>query len=635
MWPMPRILWSVFLAFLVGEGTSAAGQTRANTADVIGVAYDQSRAVLPGVTVTAINTETNQSRSTVTDASGRFTIPALPPGAYKVSAELADFGSQIHQIVLQLGTQVELEFVLSVASIAQQVTVVASPRSVDRAQTAVAAVVTQQQINSLPINGRDFISFSVITPGVTRDNTPQQGASATSGLTFAGQRARSNNITVDGLDNNDVTVGAVRAVFGQEAVREFQVLTHSYSAEFGKASGGVVNIVTRSGTNTPSGVGFLFLRDESLNAKEHFERFNPAGQRIDRRKAPYGQQQFGGTFGGPLRKDRLFFFASYERLNVDTSNFVTIDDEVLVRHPFTGAPLGTAAEILRGAGFPVETGNVPYRIASNQLLAKVDHQPGPSRSMTIRYNMATALDENIEPFGGLVARSRSATLDSVDHMAAVSHTAIRTRLVSETRAQVAYRDQMVRSNDPVCGGPCDREDQGGPTLEVTGVANAGRQRFTPQPRENLRYQLLQTISYSTGRHLFKAGADLNHVDNRRANLPLHFGGRYIVAALPAIPGVLPAPVSAIQALALGLPAAYVQGYGDAASSFPYTDVGLFVQDDWRPTPALTVLRLRRTRLPGSVQIPVRRRQRRPAPRDRVESRQDAPGHRARRVRRVP
>ena len=155
-------------------------------------------------------------------------IPALSPGLYVVRAELTGFTSQIQQdITLQLGSQVELTFTLSVASIEQQVEVVASPPEIDRAQTAVAMVVTQQQINNLPINGRDFISFSVITPGVTRDNTPQQGASATSGLTFAGQRARSNNITVDGLDNNDIVVGSVRATFSQEAVREFQVVANS------------------------------------------------------------------------------------------------------------------------------------------------------------------------------------------------------------------------------------------------------------------------------------------------------------------------------------------------------------------------------------------------------------------------
>src|SRR4029453_8104676 len=133
----------------------------------------------------------------------------------------------------------------------------------------VSNVVSQDQIQSLPINGRNFISFSIITPGVTIDQTPQQGASATSGLTFAGQRARSNNITVDGLDNNDITLGSVRAVFSQEAVREFQVLTNSYSAELGKAAGGVVNIVTRSGTNELRGTAFGYFRDDALNAKNH------------------------------------------------------------------------------------------------------------------------------------------------------------------------------------------------------------------------------------------------------------------------------------------------------------------------------------------------------------------------------
>src|SRR5262249_5879810 len=156
---------------------------------------------------------------------------------------------------------VELEFTLAVAGTQEAVTVTAEAPLVDTQKTAVATVVSETQIDNLPINGRNFISFSIITPGVSNDRTPQQGASATSGLTFAGQRARSNNITVDGVDNNDAAVGAVRATFSQEAVREFQVLTNSYSAEFGKASGGVVNIVTKSGTNTPSGNAFLYFRD--------------------------------------------------------------------------------------------------------------------------------------------------------------------------------------------------------------------------------------------------------------------------------------------------------------------------------------------------------------------------------------
>src|SRR5687768_856109 len=264
--------WLLVVVLLITS--TAAAQTRPTTGDVIGVVYDEQRAVLQAATVTATNTETNQVRSALTDAVGRFALLALPPGRYTVKAGLTGFSSETQQdVVVQLGTEVVLDFTLKIASTEERITVFASP--LDTLQTAIASVVTQRQMDTLPINGRNFISFAVITPGVTNDNTPQQGVSATSGLTFAGQRARSNNITVDGVDNNDLTVGSVRATFSQEAVREFQVITNSYTAEYGKASGGVVNIVTKSGTNQPSGNMFYFFRHDALNAKEYFERFTP------------------------------------------------------------------------------------------------------------------------------------------------------------------------------------------------------------------------------------------------------------------------------------------------------------------------------------------------------------------------
>ncbi len=585
---MITALRALALILLLISASEAQAQTRATTADLSGVVRDQVQAVLPGVTVSVTNVETNLERTTVTDGLGRFVVPALPPGTYTVRAELSGFAAGIREnISLLLGSAVELDLTLRVAGGAEEITVVGQPPIVDIQRTAVASVVSETQIDSLPINGRNFISFSIITPGVTVDRTPQQGASATSGLTFAGQRARSNNITVDGLDNNDSTVGSVRATFSQEAVREFQVLTNSYSAEFGKASGGVVNIVTKSGTNTPAGNAFFFFRDETLNAKEHFEKFNPAGQRIDREKAPYSQKQFGGTFGGPLKRDRSFVFLSFERLDIQANNFVNIDD----RTPLTlfGQPIGTAADVLRRNGFPVETGNVPYDVESDQFLAKVDHQITPTQQLTVRFNWAGALNENIEPWGGQVANSRGARLDSTDYMGGVSHVAVPSaRTVNDLRFLIASRDQEVNSLDPNCNGPCLGEDQGGPTLEVVGVASVGRQRFTPQPRENARLQVLDTLSYYASGHQIKFGFDYSYIDHRKQSLPLHFGGRYIFAPLPAIPGVLPAPVTAIQALALGLPGAYVQGYGTSSAIYGASDLSLFGQDDWRPRPNLTL-----------------------------------------------
>jgi hypothetical protein len=564
-------------------------QTRATSADLSGVVLDESKAVLPGATVTVTNVETNWARSVTTDGTGRFSVPALPPGIYAVKAELPGFATETRQgLVLQIGTAVTVDFTLKIAGTREEITVTAAAPLIDTRQTAVSTVVSQKQIESLPINGRNFISFSIITPGVSTDRTPQQGASATSGLTFAGQRARSNNITVDGLDNNDAALGSVRATFSQEAVREFQVLTNSYSAEFGKASGGVVNIVTKSGTNTAAGNAFFYARDDALNRKGYFEEFNPAGQPVVQDKAPYSQKQFGGTLGGPLRKNKTFFFASFERLDVKASNFVAIDDTTRVPG-LAGGFLGTPAGILRAAGFPVETGNTPYAVSGDQFLAKVDHQITPTQGLVLRVNYADSFNENIEPFGGIVAKSRAASLDAKDYMAAASHTvASGTSLVNELRFQFARRDQTIDSLDPTCGGPCVGEDQGGPTLEVLGVASVGRQRFTPQPRLSDRYQVLDVLSYYAGSHQLKSGFDFNYIDNPNGRLPLHFGGRYIFAALPAIPGLLPVPVSAIQAVALGLPARYVQGYGQTLTPYVYKDISLFAQDDWRVKPNLTV-----------------------------------------------
>lgn len=578
-------------ALCLAFAADTSAQTRATTADLAGLVVDQSAAVLPGATVTAHNADTNHTRSATTDERGHFLIPALPPGTYDVRAELTGFTlRRLEDVVLTLGSLVDVRLTLHVAGGQETVTVAADASVIDSQSTVVSSVISQQQIEHLPINGRNFIGFSLLTPGVSTDRTPQQGASGTSGLTFAGQRARSNNITVDGLDNNDVSIGSVRATFSQEAVREFQVLTNSYSAEFGKASGGVVNIVTKSGTNTTAGNLFFFLRDGALNAKDHFERFNPSGQSIDRARAPYAQKQFGGTLGGPLKRDRTFYFLSFERLDVSAHNFVTIDDTTNVT--FLGQPLGTPAAILRRAGFAVETGHVPYDVRSNQFLGKIDHQVNTNNSLTARFNWANDFNENIEPFGGNVARSRGGVLDSKDRMFALSHMSIRSaRMVNEVRFQAASRDQNVNSLDPKCGGPCTLENQGGPTLEVLGIASVGRQRFTPQPRKNVRYQLLDTLSYYTGAHQFKTGVDVNYIESTQSSLPLHFGGRYIFGAIPAaqapLLGLPPVEVPAIVAVQLGIPGRYVQGYGNSAAPYNYSDFSLFAQDDWRISQRLT------------------------------------------------
>jgi hypothetical protein len=578
----------VAAVLFIASVAPASAQTRSTSADLTAVVLDPSGAVVAGATVTVTSLSTNLERTAVSGGDGRIDVPAVAPGTYRVRAEAAGFSPHVYEgVEMRLGGVTSLEIVLEVAGVAEKVTVAGEATLLNLGQAVVASVVSTEQIDRLPINGRNFISFSLITPGVVGDRMPMQGASATSGLAFGGQRARSNNVTVDGLDNNDEVVGSVRATFSQEAVREFQVMVQSYSAEFGKASSGVVNIVTRSGTNTVEGIGFGYFRDDTLNAREYFEKFDPGGLATNRPKAPYRQKQFGGVIGGPLQKDRTFFFGSFERLDVAANNFVNIDDTRLVAVP--GRAPQTAAGLLRAAGFPIETGYVPYDVTANQFLVKFDHNLNSAQGLTFRYSYADGYNENLESWGGLVARSRGALLDNRDHMFAASHQAVlSTRTVNELRFQFADRDQQVLPLDSTCSGVCDQPNEGGPTVEIAGVASAGRHRVNPQLRRNTRYQVLDTLSSQRGSHLWKAGVDVSLVTHPESSLPLHFGGRYIFAPLPAIPGVLPAPVSAIQAFALGLPGAYVQGYGNSESEYTTSDLALFIQDSWRLDPRVTL-----------------------------------------------
>jgi len=541
------------------------GQARATGADLTGIVTDASGGVLPGATVTVTNRDTHVTRTVTTSASGRYVVPALPPGTYTVSAALDQFATTTREsVVLALGQTASVDFTLALGGAREEVTVTAAQPLVQANRTELSTVVSQRFIENLPINGRDFISFSVITPGVSTDRTPQQGASATSGLSFTGQRARSNNIMVDGLDNNDPVVGAVRAVFSQEAIREFQVLTDSYSAEFGKASGGVVNIVTKSGTNDLGGNAFFYFRDKNLNAKNHFDKFDVFGNPINLEKVPFNQKQWGATLGGPLQKDKSFFFLSFERNDVRDSRLVTID--------------ASAAALLTSVGFPVETGNVPLDIRNAEFLGKVDHQWSSNHSFVARGNFADIYREGVDDFGGTVARSRGTVQSRTDWALAASETDVFSmRWLNEFRAQFANEDQVIASLDPNCAGECVGENQGGPTLEITGVASVGRQRFTPQPRLNRRIQFLDTVSYIAGNHHVKAGGEYNRIASPGGHnaLPLHFGGRYIFSAIPALG--LP---SALEALRRGVPAAYVQGYGYSGIEMVNQDASVFLQDEW-------------------------------------------------------
>lgn len=560
-----HVLIVTIAVFLLVPSLGAA-QARLTGADLQGTVVDQSGGVVINADIRVTSIETNVVRTAETDSNGRYSVPALSPGKYTVAASQSGFSTQVREDVnLFLGESVRIDFTLSIAPTTQTVMVTGEVPAVQTSRTELSLIVNQQQIDTLPINGRNFISFSVIMPGVSTDRTPQQGPTLTSGLSFAGQRGRSNNIMVDGLDNNDLVVGAVRSSFSQEAIREFQVLANSYSAEFGKASGGVVNIVTKSGTNTLRGNAYLYFRDKSLNAKNYFEQFDVFGNPVDLAKAPYSQKQWGATLGGPVKKDRTFFFVSQERNDITDNRIVTIDS--------------TAAAVLNSVGFPVELGNVPLAVTSTDFLGKVDHHWSPLHYLVARVSFADISREGVDDFGGVVARSRGTVQLRTNWSVSASQTDVwSARWVNEFRTQYAYEDQAINALDPACGGACVGVEQGGPTLEVTGVASVGRQRITPNLRLDKRFQFVETLSYVSAFHHVKVGAEYNHlVFPAEGNvLPLHFGGRYIFSPIPAL-GV----ASALDGLQRGIPAAYVQGYGNANyDDYGYQDLSLFAQDEW-------------------------------------------------------
>ena len=560
---------------LIVTMSAAAAQSRATGADIRGHVQDASGGRLAAAAITARNRATNIVRDVTTDAEGNFVLPALEPGEYDVRAQHEGFSPAVHErLAVQIGELVEVTFALDIAPIEQTVRVEAGAPVVNPSQTAVSTIIGASEIEQLPLNGRRFLELAALAAGVTTGG-PVDPAAETSGLSVLGQRPVANNLMVDGFDNNDRILGGPGGDFSQEAIREFQVLTSSYPAEFGNATGGVVNIVTRSGSNSVHGTTFLYNRNTALNARGYFEKFDAFGTPVDSPKATFRQDQFGGSIGAPLRRDRTFLFAAVEMTPTRASNVVTIDPVV--------------ASTLGAAGFPVETGLVPYDQNRGELVVKGDHYWKPAHSLTVRVHVADLMNENYVPFGGLVARSRGARADRLDWGVAGSQTdVIGGRWVNEARVQVTRQSYQAL--------PFDAQ---GPAVTLLGVASAGRSELHPTDRRNWSVQLKDTLTFAGQRHTFKAGLDAMTID-QEALLSYNFGGAYTFASLPPIPGLLPTALSALDAFRAGLPALYVQGYGDGESPFGYGELSLFAQDDWRVGSRLTLkggLRYQHQRFP--------------------------------------
>jgi hypothetical protein len=408
-------------------------------------------------------------------------------------------------------------------------------------------------VNDLPLNGRNFLDLALLVPGVSPTNVAstqlfaETSAVPGSGLSVSSQRNFSNNFLIDGVSANDDAAGLSGMPVSVEAVDQFQVVTSGGQAELGRALGGYVSVVTKSGTNTMHGSAYDFFRDDALNAD------NP----LLGRKLPMHQHQYGLSLGGPVVHDRTFFFASAERRDLAQSGLTTISqvnvDAINRRLAATGYP-----------GSPVVTGIYPNPVHSTIGMAKLDHQAGAHR-LSLRYNLYRVSADNSRGAGGLSAPSASAGLDDVDHALALSDTwALSSRTVNETRVQLARGDLKAPPTDPV-----------GPAVSIAGIASFGTLSGSPTRRVTNFVQLVDTISHQAGAHALRAGADFLYNDTT-ITFPRSVRGSYSFSSLANfLAGVYNN-------------GGFTQTFGDPVVAQTNPNLGLFVQDEWHAGERLTI-----------------------------------------------
>jgi outer membrane receptor protein involved in Fe transport len=549
------------LALLLWVSPPAFAQSP--TGSIEGVVVDSTGAVLPGVSVTLTHQSTGASRETATDAEGVFRAPVLPVGPYTVRAQLSGFQTvERRDVTLTVGQTLSLHLAMPVSTMSETVDVSGAVPIVETTRSQVSSTVNAVSVENLPVNGRNFIDFALLTPGVTRDVR-------TGDISFAGQRGTLNSLVVDGADNNNTffgqtlgRTGSGRAPyqFSQDAVQEFQVNSNAYSAEYGRAGGAVINVVTKSGTNTPHGSVFEFYRDKKLNANDAINVLN------NRPKSPYHYNQFGASFGGPLQKDRHFVFANYDGQRNTQPNAV-----------FLNLPAGT---VLDAAGQSALSALTPLATSwtrtqnQNVFLVKTDSELSRSQRLTLRYNQQNFTGDNFESGG---------PQNSLEHTGASN---VRTRTFNGSLSSVfsnrllnEVRGQWAKDQEPGLANSDKPEAtirQGGST-----VLTIGRNFFSPRETTIKRGQFADTVTYIAAAHKLRAGADLQF-DRILNFFPGNFSGSYTFNSLASFAGGRPT----------GPGEQYVQAFAGPGTTGATThpdinEYSFFVQDEWRLSQALT------------------------------------------------
>src|SRR5216684_1972662 len=561
-----RIAFTIALLLIaVGSSLAQVG----NQGTIQGTVVDQTGAVVPGAEITATRTATGATFKTTSTNDGFFEFPILPVGTYDLQARRSGFTALMDKgVELHVGAKLNLKLELKLSGKEETVVVEGEAPLVETTRTQVSSSVNDLTVSNTPANGRNFIDFVLLTPGVNRD---VRGGD----LSFAGQRGTLNSLVIDGADNNNTffgqtlgRTGSGRAPyqFSQDAVQEFQVNSNAYSAEYGNAGGAVINVVTKSGTNQFHGTGFEFFRDRGLNATD------PIAKAQGKPKQPYHFNQFGGNIGGPVLKDRLFFFFDYDGQRNTTQNLIlpvsgcaapSTDANVTAACTYL---LARSASWTSGFNQDVYLGKADWHINSNELL-------------TVRVNSQRFTGANLENSGSTnsLEHTGTATVTS-DTISGQLTSTISHRFVNEFRA--AY----VRDNEPGQANSANPEASvfNGPQLQLT----VGRNFFSPRFTNIKRGQFADVLTWIKGRHTVKFGGDF--LTDAIANFfPGNFSGAYTFNSLRTF------GCSLLGTPCYGAGDQLVEAFGGTGTTGPTTHPDLseysgFIQDEWRITSSFTL-----------------------------------------------
>lgn len=554
----PAARFCALVVLLLTLAVAAFAQSQASTGNIEGRVNDPKAAAIPGATITATNQGTGLERSATTDDQGAFRIILLPPGPYTVRVSATGFApTEAKDVIVTVGGKTPLEIVLTVGGASATVTITEEPPVVETTRTSVATTINQRSIDNLPINGRNFQDFATLSPGVIRD--PRGGD-----LSVGGQRGTFNSLQVDGVDNNNTFFGqalgrgGVRPPyqFSEESVQEFQVNQNGFSAEFGRAAGGIINVVTKSGTNDFHGGVFEYLRDESLNSNDPITKANQFRSGQPNKRSPLRINQFGGRIGGPIVKNRAFFFFTYDGQRANVPQVLTVN-------------LATVSASVRAA---LEPKIATYQVGRRQdvFLGKADIRLNNSNQLSLRYNHQGFTGANNENNGPFSAEEHSGnSLVKSDTFSGSLTSTLSQKLVNE------FRFQFARDKEP---GQANTTQPEAVITIVTGTnLSIGRNNFSPRETTIKRKQFIDNLSYLSGRSNWKFGVDFNF-DRIFNFFPGLFSGSYTFPSAASFPNS---------------PSAFTQNFPGASTSGGTTNPNLseyafYGQNDFRATPKLTL-----------------------------------------------